>query len=320
MNKKVSFGIVLGALLVIFGLIGFVFLMDSLDWNFISLSTSQYETFSYEIEEDFDGILMDVDTADISFVPSEDGKCKVECHEDPNDKHRVFVENKMLQIVENTDIKINVTWLNFDKEKITVYLPEVEYSSLSIDASTGNINIPMGFTFGSIDIEVSTGDVSLSASAIGAIDIEADTGDINIDKVSAGNVQLETTSGRITASHLVCGGTLSIDVDTGKAKISNASCNSLISEGDTGDIYLEDVVAPGKIDIKRDTGDVEFSRIDAAEIYINTDTGDIKGSLLSGKNFTAKSNTGKIVIPDDSEGGKCRLTTNTGDIKVTVEK
>ena len=320
MSKKVGFGLILGSLLVIFGLIGLVFLMDSLDWNFISLSTSQYETFSYEIEEDFDGILMDVDTADISFVPSEDGKCKVECHEDPNDKHRVFVENKMLQIVESTDVKINITWLNFDNKKITVYLPEREYSSLSIAASTGDINIPEGFTFGSIDIDVSTGDVNLSAFATDSISIETNTGDITLDGASAGTVELETTTGRITVSNLTCSGDLGIEVDTGKVKISNTSCNNFISKGDTGDIFLEGVIAAGKIDIERDTGDVAFSSMDAAEIYINTNTGSIKGSLLSGKCFSAKSNTGRIDIPDDSEGGICKLTTNTGDIKVTVEK
>ena len=320
MSKKVGFGLILGSLLVIFGLIGFVFLMDSLDWNFISLSTSQYETFSYEIEEDFDGILMDVDTADISFVPSEDGKCKVVCHEDPNDKHRVFVENKMLQIVENTDIKINVTWLNFDNKKITVYLPESEYSSLTIYASTGDVNIPEGFTFGSIDIDVSTGDVNLSAFATDSISIETNTGDITLDGASAGTVELETTTGRITVSNLTCSGDLGIEVDTGKVKISNTSCNNFISKGDTGDIFLEGVIAAGKIDIERDTGDVAFSSMDAAEIYINTNTGSIKGSLLSGKCFSAKSNTGRIDIPDDLEGGICKLTTNTGDIKVTVEK
>ena len=59
--------------------------------------------------------------------------------------------------------------------------------------------------------------------------------------------------------------------------------------------------------------------MDAAEIYIDTDTGRIAGSLLSGKMFTANTNTGRIRIPDDTEGGICKLTTNTGDIEVTVE-
>lgn len=320
MSKKVGFGLVLGSLLVIFGLLGFAFLMESLDWDFRSLGTTEYEIYTYEIDEDFDKVLMDVDTASISFLLSEGEKCKVVCHDDPNYKHRVFVENNTLRIEDDTDNGIKFTWLNFEDEKITVYLPEREYSSLSIDASTGDINIPEGFTFGSIDIDVSTGDVNLSAFATDSISIETNTGDITLNGVSAGAVELKTTTGRITVSNLTCSGDLGIEVDTGKVKISNTSCNNFISKGDTGDIFLEGVIAAGKIDIERDTGDVAFSSMDAAEIYINTNTGSIKGSLLSGKCFSAKSNTGRIDIPDDSEGGICKLTTNTGDIKVTVEK
>ena len=49
-------------------------------------------------------------------------------------------------------------------------------------------------------------------------------------------------------------------------------------------------------------------------------TGDIKGSFLTNKIFIAKTNTGDIEVPKTSAGGRCELSTNTGDIKVRIAK
>jgi hypothetical protein len=51
---------------------------------------------------------------------------------------------------------------------------------------------------------------------------------------------------------------------------------------------------------------------------VKTDTGDITGSLLSGKIFMPQTNTGDVTVPDTVTGGKCRLSTNTGDIKISI--
>lgn len=49
--------------------------------------------------------------------------------------------------------------IHFDLPKITVYLPKGEYAVLSINGSTGNIEIAEDFSFESVDIAISTGDV-----------------------------------------------------------------------------------------------------------------------------------------------------------------
>ncbi len=318
MTKKTVFWLVLGTLLVIIGLLGFVVLMGSIGWDFTKLGTSNYETNTYEIDSDFTNICINVDTADITFVPSEDGKCKIACHEDPDDKHLVFVDNNVLNIASPDGPNFSFNWLNFDKQQITIYLPKIEYSSLSIDTDTGSVTVPRDFSFARIDIYIDTGDAKVFASADEHINIETDTSNILLENLSTNSVALETDTGRITVIGLICSGDFNLDVSTGKANVKNTNCLSFFSEGDTGDIHLESLIADEKIYIKRDTGDVTFSEIDAAEINIDTDTGDIEGSLLSGKIFTADTDTGNIRIPVDSAGGTCKLTTNTGDIKVTV--
>ena len=320
MTKKAGFWLILGAILVISGILGFTVLMGSLGWDFAKLGNSDYETNTHEVDADFINIRIDVDTANVAFLPSEDGKCKVVCHEDPDERHLVFVEGDTLSISSPNGVKFNINWLNFDQQKITVYLPKSEYTSLSVETDTGSVNLPASFAFGNIDISLDTGAAVVLASATGHINIETDTGSIFMEKLSAGSVTLDTETGSISVSQLVCSGDFKADVDTGRIKISDSSCQNFFSEGDTGSIHLDGFIAGGKITIERDTGDVKFSGMDAAEIYIDNDTGDIKGSLLSGKTFTANTNTGRIRIPNDTVGGGvCKLTTDTGDIEVTVE-
>ena len=75
----------------------------------------------------------------------------------------------------------------------------------------------------------------------------------------------------------------------------------------------------GRLWIGRSTGDVRFEECDAAEIFVRTDTGDIKGSLLTDKMFFAEADTGSVRVPKTTSGGRCEITTSTGDIRITIE-
>lgn len=81
---------------------------------------------------------------------------------------------------------------------------------------------------------------------------------------------------------------------------------------------MKRVIAEGEFDIKSDTGDVKFSDSDAEEIYAETDTGDVTGTLCSEKIFQTHSDTGDIHVPDSLTGGRCKITTDTGDIEIRI--
>ena len=89
-----------------------------------------------------------------------------------------------------------------------------------------------------------------------------------------------------------------------------------MSSGSTGDISLNSVIAVEKFSVERSVGDVKFISCDAAEIYVKTDTGDITGNLLSNKVFITHTATGNVDVPKTAEGGRCEITTDTGDIKI----
>ena len=285
-----------------------------------SCVAKRLETNTYELNEEFSSILTKTSTADIILLPSDDEKCKVVCYEEANVKHSVLVSEGVLTINEvDTRKWYNHLNINVETPKITIYLPQSEYSSLVIENDTGDIDVPNDFTFESIDISLSTGDVNCCASTTGTARIGASTGDINVTDISVGMLEILTSTGDVTLSKVRCDGNVKINVTTGKTYLSDITCQNVVSSGDTGDISLNNVIAYGTISIERSTGDVELCKLDAQEIDITTSTGNVKGNLLTEKVFITKSSTGKIDVPNSITGGRCEITTDTGDIIISIQ-
>ncbi|MBR4295214.1 MAG: DUF4097 family beta strand repeat protein [Clostridia bacterium] len=311
--------IICAIVLVILGVTLFSMALAGYNWDFTKLSTVKYETNTHQINEVFNDISIKTDTSDVVFAASSDGICKVVCDETEKIKHSVTVVDSTLTINLLDERKwYEYIGINFRSTKITVYLPDAEYNKLFIKESTGDIEIPKDFKFESIDISASTGDVKNFASASDLIKIKASTGSIKVEGVSAETLDLSVSTGKITASGINCGH-IKTKVSTGKTSLTDISCANVISSGDTGEITLKNVIATEKFSIERSTGNVKFDGCDASEIFVKTDTGDVKGSLLSDKVFITESDTGSINVPKTVAGGRCEITTDTGDIKINIQ-
>lgn len=318
MTKKTKIGLIVAACLLLAGaaLIGIAIHIAGGD--FMKLSTVKYNTTEHMPAGEFRDILIETDTADIAFVPAE--ATKVVCYEQKNAKHTVSLENGVLtiRIVDNRKWYEHIG-INFGAPKITVYIPQGAYGALTVKSSTGDVKLPKDFTFEAVDITESTGNVTTHASVSGDVKIKTSTGDISVANISAGSLELAVSTGKIIVLDVTCQGDMTVNVSTGKTGLTNVKCQNFTSNGSTGDLSLENVIAAEKFCIERSTGDVDFEKCDAAEITVKTDTGHIKGSLLSEKVFIARTDTGRVDVPHTTTGGKCQLTTDTGDIKIEIK-
>lgn len=306
--------------LVILGCTLFAVVMSLNSWDFTRLSTVKYATNTYTATTDFSNISIDSDTADIQFTPSTNDKCVVVCYEEEHAKHDVYVQDDTLTIrVANEKRWYEYIGINFSKPKITVYLPKLEYQTLRINERTGDIEIPKTFLFDKIDIHISTGDIKNYASAKSYIQIKTSTGDIEVKNITAGSVSLSASTGKIIADSINCKYYFVTEVTTGECTIGNVKCNGFSSIGTTGDLDFRNVIAEESMQIERDTGDIAFKNCDAAVVQMTTSTGDITGSFLTDKVIVANTSTGRIDVPESFSGGKCILTTSTGNIKITTE-
>ena len=319
MRRASKIWLIVGFFLVIVGLGLFTAAMMANRWDFSRLSTTEFETNIHEIRENVHSIAMDTDTAGVRVVPSEDGMCKVVCRASTKDRHTIKVEEGMLTVTQTDDREwYDYIGIHLGETMITVYLPEGEYTALVIRGSTGNVEIPRGFHFSRMEIIASTGDVENAASAAGEMKIKTSTGDIHVESVTAGTLDLSVSTGKITAESIDCEGEFMLHVSTGKADLIDVMCGSLISVGSTGDISMRDVNVEASLSVERSTGNIRLDMCDAAELSLKTSTGDVSGTLLSEKVFITRTSTGDVEVPETMHGGKCEITTNTGDIQIRI--
>lgn len=310
--------IIIAIILVVLGSAIFFAAFASAGFNYQVLGTSKLETRTVSVGEDFENIRIDENTADIAFAPSEDGTCSVVCRESEKTTRTIAAENGTLSIVsaEQNGWK-NLFNLSFENESVTVYLPKDAYETLVIETHTGNVDLPKEFRFNSVSVTGSTGDVRCAASAADLMAIRVDTGEISLDGVSANAIECTVTTGMIRMQSVTCRSYVSIGVSTGRTILENLDCRELRSEGSTGEIRLSGVTAETFL-IERSTGDVTLENSDAEEIRIQTSTGDITGTLRTGKTFVTKTTTGDVSVPEGGSGGRCDITTTTGDIRIRI--
>lgn len=315
MKSAVKIWIIIASVLVIVGVAVFSVAL-SINGGF---EMKKYLTKTYDKLDNFNEIYINATTADINFIKSTDEKAKVVCYEDEKEPHILQVKGGILSIeVQNNKKWYDYISFGFRSPNITVYLPSGEYGALSVKGSTGTVSINKDFTFSTVEVTGSTGDVNCYASA-NEIKIHLSTGDIEVEGVTAKNLDLEVSTGEIEVENATIENDVNIKFSTNEVNLERVTAKNLTINGRTGDIDLNNVVLTGKMNITASTGDVHFFRCDAGEIKVDISTGDVKGSLLSSKIFMVDTSTGKKLVPKTTEGGICEITTSTGDIIITID-
>ena len=316
-SLKIIIGIALG--LVIAGVVLTLVAFAVVGFDVGRIGAGKFDTKTYPITEPVERVAITVDTADVTFLVAEDGETRVECFENEKEPHTVAVADGQLTV----GVIKHEKWYNrvsfFSKSpKITVYLPAGKYAALTVETDTGDVTVPETITFGTIRIETDTGDVTLAGGTPATVDVETDTGDVAYSSSAPGAVGIKTDTGDVKMISVSCGD-LSVKTDTGKVKMTDVSCAALTIKTNTGDAILKNVVGTGDAKIETDTGDVDFDRCDAANYDIKTDTGDVTGTIRTGKLYTVSSRTGNVNLPDhDTASGAFKVSTHTGDVKITI--
>ena len=270
--------LIAAAVLVVGGLLMVGGAVYFCDLDFHQFNTLKYEMHSTDIVPEFEQIDIDTSVAAVSIELSPDGNCRLDCYEPSKMKHTAQVENGVLKIREVQKWEGGFG-IDMEEPTLTLYLPKDQYAALKLMVDTGDIRVPKIFTFDRVQIGSDAGDVDFQAGV-------------------TGQAQFKT--------------------DTGTVKAVGVSCGNFTAESDTGEILLENVIASGTLDVTSQTGDVRLKECDGAEIYITTDTGDVKGTILTEKVFLTETDTGEVNVPKSLTGGRCEITTQTGDIDIMI--
>ena len=173
---------------------------------------------------------IETDVADLHFVASEDGVCRVECVNFANESYAVNVDNGTLTIAKDDDRAWheNIRLFSIGDTYVRIYMPEESYTSLEIHEST------------SLSADSDTGDIAQKNVIVDELlTIKTDTGDLVFDCSDAAEIFVQTNTGDVT-------GTL-------------ISAKVFLIETNTGDVDVPKSVTGARCEIITDTGDIELS-------------------------------------------------------------
>lgn len=321
MSKATKIWLITASALTALGLIIFAAVMTVCDWDFTKLSTVEYKTEVYNPDGEFDKISVDTDTAEIELVPSENKECKVVCFESEKAEHYAAVDNGTL-VISSTDKRkwYEYIGISLKTPKITVYLPQNSYNSLSVESDTGNITVPETLSFKTVQINGHTSDIGFFASVSDTVQIKVSSGNISVGTLTADSLSLAAGTGDIKVNSVSINNGINIKTSTGTVKLTDISCGSILADSNTGDMSFKNVLVSGSLSVESGTGNVGFDNSDADTVCVKTGTGDVTGTLLSEKVFVTKTSTGTVRVPKTVSGGKCEITTSTGNIIIDIQK
>lgn len=301
MSKAKRIAVIVALCLVGVGLLLTLAAGVLLGFDLVRLNTMRFETVTHTVTEPFDSIdIRDVE-CDVRLLPAEDGQCRVVCQQSDKIINTVEVEGDTLTVVRQDTRRwyesIGIWWSG--ELTVTVYLPENEYRSLSVQTVSGDIEVPETFTFADAEAQSTSGDIAFAAHTREGLTVKSVSGSIRAGQAAGGAVEATTTSGDI--------------------RLSDMTPQTLRVTTTSGDINLTAVVAAGEAELKAVSGDVSLQGADAASLSIKTVSGRVQGTLLSAKNFISDTTSGDIRLPESvSTAGTCRIETTSGDVSITI--
>ena len=280
-------------------------------------ANANYNETVHEVTDEFESFDIDLSTEALKFVVAEDGKSTVTVDDAEKIHHTVAVEDGVLKIkrVDEREWFERIFDWNFNKMKVTVSIPSASYSNLEIEASTGAVSVPHGFTFKKLNAKLSTGALEFASDAE-EISAEASTGAIRLNDLTANKVYAKISTGALQLKNVNVAGDINASASTGATSFENVHAENLTSSSSTGRVSVKDTIIAKHMDIRCSVGDIKIEDSDAATVYLKASTGDIDATFLTSKIVYASTDTGRVNVPHSTEGGKCEIETSTGNIVV----
>lgn len=167
-------------------------------------------------------------------------------------------------------------------------------------------------------------EISLPQDALDELSLEGSSGDIDIQQLEIKNdINIEISSGYIQISNTNIGGNLSVDLTSGEAVLSTIQTNHLNLYATSGNLQMNDLTVLKESSIELTSGDLELTRFNPGhQTTISSTSGNISGALL-GKmtDYTIESSvtSGSSNLPPHLDGGskELRVEATSGDINIS---
>lgn len=261
--------------------------------DFSELSNEKWvqkeKTFeSSQIQE----LSFDTGATDVKVTGSDDtGQVLIKYPESKSRSYTITEENGQLTISEKNDRIFGIFSFDFFFSKdweVEVILPVDSLDNLTLDSSSGDVDIQKLVIKEKLDLSLSSGDI-----------------------------QLETVT---------VAGETSVQLSSGAIELTNVVSKDLYLKATSGDMQLDGVIVANQTTLEATSGDIGLSQFKAGQkTEMSVTSGNIKGDLV-GKitEYTIQSSvtSGDNNLPQELDGGykQLRVEATSGDINLQFEK
>ncbi len=174
------------------------------------------------------------------------------------------------------------------------------------------VKVPRSYT-GSLTVETSSGSIDVAdLDGLGSVALSANSGYVSAMRVSAGSVDLKTSSGNIVAVGVEAEA-FSARASSGSLSFDDVEASSFEARTSSGDQSLGDVRA-NTLSARSSSGDIETAVIDAEGVELEASSGSIH-ALFAGTaadyDTSASSSSGHVSAPNGTTGAAKRIVAST---------
>ena len=274
--------------------------LNGFDWA--GLGTELHDTpREYVVDEPFDTIDLRAGGEDVTLRRAADGVCRVVTGESDDPAIRTVVEVRGGALrISRQDRRpwyrhVGFTWTT-GESGTTVYLPE-DFAVLTVQSASGDVTVEGDLRFDTLTVATTSGDVELAGEV-------------------RESLRVRTTSGDVKLRGLQGEGALSLASTSGDLRGENLRCGSLTAESTSGEQRYEGLRA-GRVALTSTSGDIRLERLDADEVEIHTASGEVRGTVTKPMDFSGSTASGNLHLPESVSGGTFRVSTASGDVRIT---
>lgn len=238
----------------------------------------------------FEAIDMNIDKADIEFIPSDHYGAVINYHGDA-DQFTCTDENGTLTISEKNTELVQFWWdiLGGSHNTVKVYLPkDTQLKRLNVKNQNGGFTAS-GFDSADTHIDLSLGSLKLSDASCGRSEFTLSNGRSDIRNIEADTMEFRNNLGSSTFEN-----------------VTVSSSQEATFEASNGSITMKNFTA-GPTEISNHLGSITLEKLTVAELKSKLDNGSLKINDCKIDNLDAENSLGSIDIRQlDSKGANIK--------------
>jgi len=195
--------------------------------------------------------------------------------------------------------------------RLEVFIP-ASIKDAEIRSSSGRVEILGGHVFSSLDVESSSGRVSVDSVSADEVNIRSSSGRISVNSIDANRIDIRSSSGAIElgAVNRAAGAS---------AEALGENATSLFSVRSSSGRVSADSIAAGRVNIQNSSGRISVNSVTANMLSANSSSGAIELGMVSGS-ADIGSSSGRVHSTFTENAGNVSITTGSGSVTLGLPR